>query len=265
MPTVGADTEVATVALEALRTDSPARTQVIAAFPEVVALAAPAPTPVEHDPGDGRPLLDHIATRLLGRKLRGLELAQRSRFQAREGVTQAAFDRLAAKCRRVLDAGLGPALRVAILHLDIAKTSDAQLRAAWTALGIPLDVHNEASTAILRRQHRTPSWPLPDPIARLALAWIESHGLAGQHVRGEGPLAMFAPLVTTLRQLAPASSLRCHCTNRLSGAVAATLKLAAWPAPAVASAGWRVMTGAATGTGIATVTAATPKGWGQPS
>src|SRR5690606_40302464 len=40
-------------------------------------------------------------------------------------------------------------------------------------------------------------------LGRLAIAWIEAHGLAGQHVRGEGPLAMYAPLVGALRDLAP--------------------------------------------------------------
>ena len=41
----------------------------------------------------------------------------------------------------------------------------------------------------------------PPPIAKLAIAWVEAHGLAGQHVRGEGPILMFAPLVSALREL----------------------------------------------------------------
>ena len=196
-----ADTELAAALLESLRDhDSP----MAAAFPEAVALAAPMPTQVEHDGGSDRPLLDHIATRLLGRKLRGLELADRARFQDREGLSPDAFAALAARCDRVMKAGLGRALRAAIIHLDIAKTQSVPHRTAWAAQGISLDVHNEAAAAILRRSERVRSWPLYDVLGKLALAWIEAHGLAGQHARGEGPLVMFAPLVATLREIAPA-------------------------------------------------------------
>ena len=207
------DTRFAAAALELLRMpDSPGATQVIAAFPETLALAHPAPPQIEHDPPtvegavtvarQPRPLLDHIATRLLGKKLAGLELGDRARFQTREGLSHSAFDELAAITRRVLAAGLGAALRAAILHLDIAKTASAQLRGTWSAQGISLEVHNEAAAAILRRADRAPSWKLAAPLGKLALAWIEAHGLAGQHVRGEGPIMMFAPLVATLRELA---------------------------------------------------------------
>ena len=195
-----ADTAFAAAMFEALRGDGPAAASVIAAFPEVAALAAPMPPQVEHDPGTAQPLLDHIATRLLGRKLLGLESAELARFQDR-GLSRPAFDALAATAARVLDAGLGPALRAAIFHLDIAKTHSAAHRAAWAAQGIALDVHNEAAAAILRHANRARTWPLPEVLGKLAIAWVESHGLAGQHVRGEGPLAMFAPLVGTLRDL----------------------------------------------------------------
>jgi len=198
------DTRFAAAALETLRQpESAAAQQVAAAFPEVAALAAPAPSQVEHDPSDGgRPLLDHIATRLLGRKLAGLEAADRDLFQRGAGLSDPAFAALATIAQRVLDAGLGPALRAAILHLDIAKTASATHRAAWHAQGISLEVHNEAAAAILRRANRT--WDLAPPLARLAIAWVEAHGLAGQHVRGEGPVLMFASLVAALRDLAPA-------------------------------------------------------------
>jgi SAM-dependent methyltransferase len=196
---------------------SPAAQQVIAAFPEVAALAHPAPPQVEHDPpivdtrggsraSQPRPLLDHIASRLLGRKLPGLELRDRARFQDADkpGLSQAAFDELANVTARVLAAGLGPALRAAILHLDIAKTRDTALRAAWIQQGISLEVHNEAAAAILRKADRAKTWGLSPQLAKLAIAWVEAHGLAGQHVRGEGPMMMFAPLVAALRELAPA-------------------------------------------------------------
>ena len=195
-----ADTRFAHVMLETLRGDGVAMT---AAFPELAALAAPMPAQVEHDRGTDRPLLDHIATRLLGRKLMGLEGADLALFQDR-GLSPEAFARLAAIARRVIAGGLGPALRVAILHLDIAKTQSAPLRAAWAAQGISLEVHNEAAAAILRRADRVRSWPLGDVLGRLAIAWVEAHGLGGQHVRGEGPLVMFAPLVGALRDLTPA-------------------------------------------------------------
>ena len=199
-----ADTAFMHAMLEALRgPDAP----ISAAFPELVALAAPMAAQVEHDPGSDRPLLDHVAIRLVGRKLRGLETRDLARFQDRgqeRELSADAFARLATLTSRVLAAGLGPPLRAAILHLDIAKTSDVTLRTAWTARGISLEVHNEAAAAILRAHDRATSWQLAEPLGALALAWIEAHGLAGQHVRGEGPLAMFAPLVGALCELAPA-------------------------------------------------------------
>jgi SAM-dependent methyltransferase len=212
------DTQFAAAALETLRSpDSGAAQQVAAAFPEAVALASPAPPQVEHDPplvvastgsrqAQPRPLLDHIASRLLGRKLAGLELRDRARFQApdRPGLSEKTFDELAETTARVLAAGLGPALRAAIIHLDIAKTTNAEQRAAWSVQGISLEVHNEAAAAILRKTDRAKSWGLAGPLGKLAIAWVEAHGLAGQHVRGEGPILMFAPLVAALRELAPA-------------------------------------------------------------
>jgi len=198
-----ADTAFAHAMLEALRGDGPVPACVGAAFPEVPALAAPMATQVEHDAGSDRPLLDHVATRLLGRKLRGLETRDLAVFQDR-GLSPEAFARLATSCERVLAAGLGPAMRAAVLHLDIAKTASGAFRAQWAAHDLPLDVHNEAAAAILRRADRARGWPLGDVLGKLAIAWIESHGLAGQHVRGEGPLAIYAPLVATLRALAPA-------------------------------------------------------------
>ncbi|HEX2688114.1 MAG TPA: methyltransferase [Kofleriaceae bacterium] len=198
-----ADTGFATAVLEALRDGGAAAACLIAAFPEVEALATPMPPQVEHDPGNELPLLDHIATRLLGKKLYGLETRDRARFQER-GLSPAAFDALATTTARVIAGGLGPALRAAILHLDIAKTHSSVQRAAWLAQNIALDVHNEAAAAILRRADRARSWPLPDVLGKLAIAWVSAHGLAGQHVRGEGPLVMFAPLVGTLRDLLPA-------------------------------------------------------------
>jgi SAM-dependent methyltransferase len=210
------DTQFAAAALETLRApESPAAMQVTAAFPDVAALAYPAPAQVEHDPpvvdaargsrgAQPRPLLDHIATRLLGRKLAGLEARDIARFQQTAALSQACFDELANTATRVIAAGLGPVLRAAILHLDIAKTQNQAMRSAWSLQGISLEVHNEAAAAILRVLDRSKSWGLAPALGRLAIALVEAHGLAGQHVRGEGPVLMFAPLVGALRELAPA-------------------------------------------------------------
>src|SRR6187402_1039566 len=115
------DTRFAAAALETLREEgSSAAQQVIAAFPLASTLAHPAPPQIEHDPptlaavgskqAQPRPLLDHIATRLLGRKLAGLEARDRALFQdsAKPGLSQPAFDELCGVTKRVLDAGLGP-------------------------------------------------------------------------------------------------------------------------------------------------------------
>ncbi len=179
------------VALAAVRSPDEA---FAAAFPEVGALSYPAPPQVEHDVApDGKPLLDHV-TRLLA-KLAALETGELAGWQP--GLSATAFATLAATVERVRGAGLLPTLRAAILHLDIAKTADPARRAAWHAQGIALDIHNEAAARIVR--DRASTWPLGE----LAIAWIAAHGLAGQHVRGEGPIAMLAPLVGALRTLAP--------------------------------------------------------------
>lgn len=210
------DTQFAAAALETLRApESPAALQVTEAFPEVAALAYPAPAQVEHDPpvvdtsrgsrgAQPRPLLDHIATRLLGRKLAGLEARDIARFQQGAALSPACFDELAATTARVIAAGLGPVVRAAVLHLDIAKTQNQAMRSAWSLQGVSLEVHNEAAAAILRVLDRSKTWGLAPPLGRLAIALVEAHGLAGQHVRGEGPILMFAPLVGALRELAPA-------------------------------------------------------------
>ena len=198
-----ADTPLCAALLDALRSDGPTSAAVIAAFPEVAALAAPAPAQVEHDAGTDRPLLDHVATRLLGRKLRGLEQRDLARFQDGAGLSPDGFARLCAVLDRVHAAGLLPVVRAAVIHLDIAKTKSAAHRGEWLARSIALDVHNEASAQILRAADRARTWPLSEPHAALALALIEAHGIAGQHVRGEGPIGMYAAFVAALRELAP--------------------------------------------------------------
>ncbi|HEY4177003.1 MAG TPA: methyltransferase [Kofleriaceae bacterium] len=197
-----ADTELLCATLHSLYTAGGAPTTnapILAAFPEAAALAAQMAAQVEHDAGTTQPLLEHIATRVLGAKLVGLEKRDHATFGP--GLSSTAFTRLADICTRVIEAGLGPVLRVAMMHLDIAKTADPAMRAAWSARGIPLEVHNEASAAILRAYDRPAGWSMAPVLGELALALIEAHGLAGQHVRGEGPMLVFAPLVARLREL----------------------------------------------------------------
>ena len=197
------DTRFCAAALELARAaDNP----IVAAFPELAALAHPAPPQVEHDPGSDRPLLDHCARTL--DKLDALERGDGARWRS---LSARVFVDLGATARKVADAGLARALRAALLHLDIAKTASPSHRAQWSAAGVALDVHNEAAAAILRASDRARAWKLPVPVVRLAIAWVEAHGLAGQHVRGEGPIVMFAPLIAALRELAPALGrlLRC--------------------------------------------------------
>jgi SAM-dependent methyltransferase len=181
---------------------------VIAAFPELAALAHTMPQQIEHDPPtDGktpRALLDHV-TRCF-RKIAALEARDRAMFQHPEttGLSGNMFADLCDATQRVMAAGLGPTLRAAALHLDIAKTTSPVHRSAWTAQGISLEVHNEAAAQILRLADRPRDWGLALALGKLAIAWVEAHGLGGQYVRGEGPILMFAPLVAALRELAPA-------------------------------------------------------------
>ncbi len=218
-----ADTALLATLLDGLRSEGPIARAITAAFPEAAALAAIAPAQVEHDAGTDRPLLDHVASRLLARKLRGLEERDLARFQD-HGLSPDAFARLCDVLERVRAAGLLPALRAAIVHLDIAKTASAALRAEWTAKNITLDVHNEASAQILRTNDRARTWSLPDSHAKLALALIEAHGLAGQHVRGEGPIGMYAAFVTALRELGVASGATTTATGT-DGAIDTSLAL----------------------------------------
>ncbi len=206
--------------LEALRDDPPTAfgLRVRSLFPELAALAAlPAPlSSIDHETsGDGfraLPLLDHVSLRVLGRKLAGLEQADRSLFQRDEALGAAAFTEEVARLERVRGRGLLPAVRAALIHLDFAKGGDGQQREIWrTHFDADLSVHNRAARHILERA--TPSgggqpgvlssfteFRLSDARAQLVLSLVESHGLAGQSVRGETPLSFFAPWVAYLRR-----------------------------------------------------------------
>ena len=197
-----ADTEHAVAALEALRDPrQPVAARVAAVWPLAAALATPGPAQVEHAPPPGdvtaRPLLDHVATRVLGRALRGLELADAGRFPA--GLSPAALVREHSRLSSLDAAGLLPAIRCALIHLDVAKGGDADTRRRWERLGVDLSVHNLAAARLIEASDARAAWPLPPVLSDLVVALVESHGLAGQALRGETPLALFAPFVAYLR------------------------------------------------------------------
>ncbi|HTM19398.1 MAG TPA: hypothetical protein VL172_02785, partial [Kofleriaceae bacterium] len=200
------DTEAALAAL-----DAPG-----ALGPELAALGVVPPDlcAVEQEPA-AQPLIDHLR-RVLGRKLAGLERGDRAAFQRGGGLSAARFAEEVAVLRRVADAGLLPCVRAALLHLDFAKGGSAEQRAAWTALGAELTVHNLAAAEILRATgglRRFPMLAAEPARERLVLALIESHGLAGQAVRGETPLAMFGPWIGFLRSGVVPAELATDCLH----------------------------------------------------
>ncbi len=204
---IATDTELAAAALEALR--DPAEHvagRVARALPLVAALAVPAPPPVEHEPPPAgvtsRPLLDHVAVRALGRKLAGLERRDPVRFGA--GLSPTAFAAACAAVDAVRGAGLLDVVRLALLHLDVAKGGDAATRARWQHAGVDLTIHNLASARLFEREHGA---AFTD--GALITALIESHGLAGQSLRGETPRSAFA------RMLARIATLRAPLAARL--------------------------------------------------
>jgi SAM-dependent methyltransferase len=195
-----ADTELAVAALEALRDPAaPLAVRVGAAWPLCTALAAVRGPQVEHEPPPPgvtvRPLLDHVATRCLGRALRGLERGDARLFPPGPSSLVRERDRVAL----LASAGLLPAVRAALLHLDVAKGGDEGQRRRWAGLGVDLSVHNAAAARLVERTGARTSWPLSSVHLDLTLALIESHGLAGQTLRGETPRALLAPFVAYLR------------------------------------------------------------------
>jgi SAM-dependent methyltransferase len=206
-----ADTLSARAFLQLFRDDesAPLRDRARSAFPELAALAtaADAHASIEHQrtAGGERPLLDHLAERTLSRKLLGLERADGDRFQSVPTLSAEAFHEEVEILRGLERDGLGPLVRAALIHLDFAKGGTLEQRATWAdALGADLSIHNVAARRILEGSGTLERWPsLRRDRARidLVLALVESHGLTGQTVRGETPLASFAPFVRHLRSL----------------------------------------------------------------
>lgn len=216
------DTELALAAVEALRDDSPSplgdRLRALAPALAALATTADRAAAIEHEPAPAgaaaRPLLDHVA-RVLARKLRGLETGQPDVFQHGPGLSDGAFAEEVEGWRRLAATPVGHVVRLALLHLDIAKGGDAATRSAWERdLGADLSVHNSAAARILSVTGTTgvadgsalAATPLlrDEPVLRdLLLALVDAHGLTGQVVRGEMPLRALAPFVRRARRLAP--------------------------------------------------------------
>jgi SAM-dependent methyltransferase len=194
-----ASTEAAIAALEALREGELDGARLGA--PE--ALAVPGPPQIEHDPPPAgavaRPLLDHAV-----RGLRNLATLERGASLAPLG--DARFARTKARLDRVAAAGLLPALRVAMLHLDVCKGGTPAMHARWRGAGIDVAVHNLAGARVLALPGAAAAFGLDERAAALAIALVESHGLAGQRLRGETPLALFAPWIAHLRGVEDASA-----------------------------------------------------------
>jgi len=226
------DTDDARALLDALRDAPPrplgARLRRLAPLLAALAAGAEPRLQVEHEraptAGHARrePLLDHLADRVLGRKLAGLERGDRALFQRDEALSGAAFAALARSVQELRERGLLDAVRAALVHLDFAKGGLPAQREHWRAsLGADLTVHNTAARRILERE-AAPGHDAPGAlaaftalrarpaVAALVLALVESHGLAGQAVRGETPLALFAAWVRALRADAPSLAEALH-------------------------------------------------------
>lgn len=217
------DTGVAVALLTTLRDEPPTSigARIRASFPELGALGVSAAdeTSVEHDPVPrGTPeltLLDDVCERVLARKLAGLEQNNLALFQRDPVLSARAFAEESGALARLREHDLLGCVRCALLYLDFAKGGSPVQRKQWREeLGADLSVHNLAARTILETAAVR---DFPDrgvlqafrafrdrpPLARLVLAIVESHGLCGQAVRGETPLALFAPWVDYLKSETP--------------------------------------------------------------
>jgi SAM-dependent methyltransferase len=206
------DTTAARALIALLRdvAPSPLGERVRRLFPELAALSAEADhfASLEQEPSrdraqvPARPLLDHL-DRALSRKLLGLEKADLALFQRQPALSASAFQVEVERLRRIESKGVLPAIRAALLHLDFAKGGTPEDRERWrNRTGADLSVHNLAARTILERGRVLAGffWLAERPsLEGLCLALVESHGLAGQAVRGETPLVLFAPFVAYLR------------------------------------------------------------------
>jgi hypothetical protein len=206
-----ADTFVLRAVLETFRDDprTPLARRLRRLFPEPRALARPVSShyTVEHEPSadaqHALPLLDHLSDRCLGKKLAALEADRLQEFQQDSALGKGAFAVTAGVLDRVRTGGLLPVVRIAMAFLDFAKGGTEEQREEWRELGADLSVHNLAARKVLEASKGLARFPLlrRAPILEsLALVLIETHGLAGQAVRGETPPALFTSFVRFLRE-----------------------------------------------------------------
>ncbi|MEZ4368015.1 MAG: methyltransferase [Kofleriaceae bacterium] len=206
------DTTAALAALAALRDPGTAAHAAVAPRLGLLgALAEPAPPAVEHAPPPAvavaRPLLDHVTHALAGlaRLERGVALDP----AMTAAITAAAVDEVAT----LGQVGALPAVRVALLHLAVAKGGDVATRRAWAAAGVNLDVHNLGAEDLLADDATLAGYALDDAARALVRALVANHGLAGQHLRGETPASAFAPLRAALPSLPPYAAAALHVIN----------------------------------------------------
>ncbi|MEZ4460139.1 MAG: methyltransferase [bacterium] len=163
----------------------------------------------EHEPSNSTkslPILEHVVDRVLGRKLRGLELEDIEVFQREPTLTQLAFDAELTVFDNIRQMGLLPALRTTLMFLDFSKGGSDTARASWIADGIDLSVHNEASATILQRHgilRRFPRFRGSSSLEDLIIELVRAHGLTGQAIRGECSLMVFEHFLRWLRRSAP--------------------------------------------------------------
>jgi len=192
---VASDTTCAVAALHALRDPGTLpHTVAASALGLAAALARPAAPQVEHAPAPSgvtsRPLLDHAVTALT--LLAALERGDATFVPAAHRA------RVLALLDALRAASALPMLRLAMLHLDVAKGGTDDDRQAWVAAGVNLDIHNLGAEDLLRDTGALSRWPLDRAQQAAVTTLVAQHGLAGQCVRGEVPPALLPAIAPAL-------------------------------------------------------------------
>jgi SAM-dependent methyltransferase len=204
-------TQTAAAMLDAARdgTGRPAGKRLASLVPWLYEMRSPDPglqSPEHEAPESGpalprRPLLDHLAERVLARKLAPLESGRWLQL-GDNGLNGTQVQDAALMLRRIRDAGLMACLRAALLHLDIAKARQ----------GHRPSVHNLASMQMLRRERppgfigegllqRFTAFRDRPRLEELCQNLVAAHGLVGQHLRGETTASMLVPWIAFVRDL----------------------------------------------------------------
>lgn len=188
-------TPTATAFLDQLRFESPRRALGPVGILGALCELSEEDSTLEHekieDPVESAPLMDHLALRVLSRKLRGLEIKDIKTFQVDSSLPERAFEVEVSRLSTLDSQGMLPLLRFVLTHLDIAKGGTSETRATWTqGLGVDLQIHNQASATIVENHYSTELLSKLFPHATwigTIFQLIASHGMAGQIIRGETP------------------------------------------------------------------------------